>query len=256
MEAVSLSQPPGFLKLLSHPLRWQLLKILAHTDLTVQELVQLLDQPQNLVSYHLKLLRKQSILRERRSLADGRMIYYSLDLDQVRVLYAASGEALHPALGPRELGEPVLPRRPVRVLFLCTHNSARSQMAEAILRARSKGQIEVFSAGTEPTRVHPLAMQVMAEMNIEFSHHRSKSLKEYLGQNFEYIITVCDRARESCPAFPGDPVRIHWSFPDPAGVEGSESERLRAFRETAIQLNTRINYLLISIQRNQASNPA
>jgi protein-tyrosine-phosphatase len=237
-------------------LRWQLLKILAHTDLPVQELVLLLDQPQNLVSYHLSLLRKQSILRERRSLADGRMIFYSLDLDRVRVLYAASGEALHPAFGIREMPESTLPPQPVRVLFLCTHNSARSQIAEAILRARSNGQIDVFSAGTEPTQVHPLATLVMTEMNIEFSHHRAKSLHEYLGQDFNYIITVCDRAREACPVFPGDPERIHWSFPDPAEVDGPESERLRAFQETATLLNTRISYLLIHIARSQASGPA
>jgi protein-tyrosine-phosphatase/DNA-binding transcriptional ArsR family regulator len=252
MEATAtLSQPPGFLKLLSHPLRWQILKILAQTDLRVQELVQRLNQPQNLVSYHLQQLRKQHLIHEHRSIADGREIYYSLDLDQVRALYFSSGEALHPALGKGELVTPTTSSDPVRVLFLCTHNSARSQMAEAILRARSQGQIDVFSAGAEPTEVHPLAIRAMAELNIDIRDHCSKSLEEYVGQDFDYIITVCDRARESCPVFPGDPVRIHWSFPDPGEAEGTESERFRAFRETAVQLNTRIGYLLLLIHRNQ-----
>jgi len=251
MAAVALSKPPGFLKLLSHPLRWQILKILAQSDLRVQELVLLLNQPQNLVSYHLHQLRKQQVIHEHRSIADGREIYYSLDLDQVRMLYFSSGEALHPALGEKELPSPAIPRNPVRVLFICTHNSARSQMAEAILRARSQGKIDVFSAGTEPTEVHPLAIRTLAEMKIDIRDHRSKSLEEYLGQDFDYIITVCDRARESCPVFPRDPVRIHWSFPDPADAEGSESDRFRAFQETAVQLNTRIGYLLLTIHREQ-----
>ncbi|RPI24622.1 MAG: ArsR family transcriptional regulator [Chloroflexota bacterium] len=250
--ALALSRPPAFLKLLSHPLRWQILKILAGTDLKVQELVRLLNQPQNLVSYHLHQLRQQRIIHERRSIADGREIYYSIDLDQVRLLYFSSGEALHPALGERELPTPTIPNKPVRVLFLCTHNSARSQIAEAILRTRSQGKIDAFSAGTEPTEVHPLAIQAMAEMAIDIQDHRSKSLEEYIGQDFDYIITVCDRAREACPIFPGDPVRIHWSFPDPAATEGSESERYRAFRETAIQLNTRIGYLLLTLNRSEA----
>lgn len=249
--AAMVFRPSSFLKLLSHPLRWQLLQILAQTDLRVQELVGMLNQPQNLVSYHLQQLRKQHIIRERRSTADRREVYYSLDLDRVRSLFFASGEALHPALGEKKLPSQVVPKSPVRVLFLCTHNSARSQMAEAILRARSHGKIEVHSAGTEPTEVHPLAIRAMSEMSIDMQNHRSKSLNEFIGQDFDYIITVCDRARESCPVFPGDPIQIHWSFPDPAEVEGPESERYSAFRDTAVQLNTRIGYLLLTVQRNR-----
>jgi protein-tyrosine-phosphatase len=124
-------------------------------------------------------------------------------------------------------------------------------MAEAILRTHSKGQIEVFSAGTEPAEVHPMAIRVMSEMNIDLRPHQSKSLDEFIGQNFDYIITVCDRAREACPVFPGDPVRIHWSFPDPAAVVGPEHERFQAFLDTAVQLNTRITYLLLMIRRSQ-----
>ena len=245
------SQPPGFLKLLSHPIRWHLLQALAQSDLRVQELELLLRKPQNLVSYHLQQLRKGHIVHEHRSIADGRDIYYSLDLGEVRALYHASGEALHLSLGIHGLTDADLPLQPVRVLFLCTQNSARSQMAEAILRTHSKGQIEVFSAGTEPAEVHPMAIRVMSEMNIDLRPHQSKSLDEFIGQNFDYIITVCDRALEACPVFPGDPVRIHWSFPDPAAVVGPEHERFQAFLDTAVQLNTRITYLLLMIRRSQ-----
>jgi protein-tyrosine-phosphatase/DNA-binding transcriptional ArsR family regulator len=251
-QAILQSQPPGLLKLLSHPIRWRLLQALSHSDLRVQELVQQLRRPQNLVSYHLKLLRKGQIVHERRSLADARDIYYSLDVERVRDLYFASGEALHPVLDIRGRPSQDFPLQPVRVLFLCTHNSARSQMAEAILRSQSKGQLQVFSAGTQPTGVHPLAVRAMAEMDIDIQHHRSKSLVEFLDRTFEYIITVCDRAREACPVFPGDPERIHWSFPDPADVEGPERKQFHAFQETAVQLNTRITYLLLMIQREQA----
>lgn len=250
--ALALSAPPAFLKLLGHPVRWRLLQALAQSDLRVQELVHLLNKPQNLVSYHLRQLSKGRIVNERRSLADARDVYYSLDLNRVRALYLAGGEALHPGIAPHSLtssDDHLQP--PARVLFLCTQNSARSQMAEALLRSRSKGQIEVFSAGTEPAEVHPLAIRAMSEMNIDLSSHRSKSLKEFIGQEFDYIITVCDRAREACPVFPGDPVRIHWSFPDPAAAVGTERDRYQAFLDTAVQLNTRITYLLLMIQRRQ-----
>ena len=249
------SQPPDFLKLLSHPIRWHLLQALARSDLRVQELEEMLHKSQNLVSYHLQQLRKGNVVHERRSIADGRDIYYSLDLDRVRAQYLASGEALHPSLWTLEMNSTGLPLQPARVLFLCTQNSARSQMAEAILRSHSKGQIDVFSAGTEPAEVHPLAVRVMSQMNIDLRSHRSKSLEEFIGQDFDYIITVCDRAREACPVFPNDPVRIHWSFADPAAVIGEEQERFQAFLDTAVQLNTRITYLLLMIQRkprNQA----
>lgn len=129
---------------------------------------------------------------------------------------------------------------PVRVLFLCTHNSARSQMAEALLRHHGKDRFEVFSAGTEQTRVHPLAIAAMADIGIDISSQRSKHLEEYLGQDFEYVITVCDSANESCPVFPGDPQRIHWSFSDPSAATGSDAERLRAFERVRDQINMRL----------------
>jgi protein-tyrosine-phosphatase/DNA-binding transcriptional ArsR family regulator len=249
---VQTANPPHFLKMLSHDIRWQILKALSGSDLHVQELVELAGKPQNLVSYHLGQLREQGLVHERRSIADAREVYYSLDLEQVRGLYQASGEELHPAMGqpltPHYLDEHQF--SPRRVLFLCTHNSARSQMAEGLLRWRSRGQIEVFSAGNEPSQVHPLAQRAMEEMGIDIRSQTSKSLELFLGRPFDYVITVCDKARETCPIFSGDPLRIHWSFPDPAAVQGSPQTIYQAFKETALQLDTRIGYLMMVIQRS------
>lgn len=135
------------------------------------------------------------------------------------------------------------------VLFLCTHNSARSQMAEIFLRHHGRGRIATYSAGSEPSQVHPLAVQVMAESGFDIAKARSKALDEFLGQDFDYVITVCDQANESCPVFPGDPKRIHWSFPDPSAVKGSEEERLRAFRSVRDQLNMRLQTWLLAVAR-------
>jgi arsenate reductase len=117
-----------------------------------------------------------------------------------------------------------------RVLILCTGNSARSQMAEGLLRHDAGDRFEVASAGTKPSRVRPEAIAVMRELGIDIAGHRSKSVDEFAGQAFDYVLTVCDNARESCPVFPGKTVRIHRSFADPAALEGSEEERLDLFR--------------------------
>ena len=117
-----------------------------------------------------------------------------------------------------------------RVLILCTGNSARSQMAEGLLRSFGGDGFEVFSAGTKPSIVRPEAIAVMSELGIDLSGQRSKHVREFEGQAFDYVITVCDDANESCPVFPGNTQRIHWSFPDPAAIGGSETERLAAFR--------------------------
>jgi ArsR family transcriptional regulator, arsenate/arsenite/antimonite-responsive transcriptional repressor / arsenate reductase (thioredoxin) len=248
----TLGMPPPVLGLLAHQLRWQILAALARSDQRVSELVRTLGQPINLVSYHLKRLRRQHLVVEHRSSADSRAIYYSLDLDRLRALYMASGEALHPALGhaasQARAGKATRAARPVRILFLCTHNSARSQMAEGLMRHLGGKRVEVFSAGNEPSAVRPEAIQAMADLGIDISRQRSKHLNEYLGQSFDYIITVCDNARESCPLFPGDPERIHWSFPDPSGVRGAAARR-RAFDQTTHQLQIRTQHLLTLIDR-------
>ena len=117
-----------------------------------------------------------------------------------------------------------------RVLILCTGNSARSQMAEGLLRHLGGGRFEVESAGTRPGYVRPEAVEVMREVGIDISGHRSKSVEEFAGQEFDAVITVCDNARESCPVFPGRTERVHWSFDDPAAAEGDEATRLAVFR--------------------------
>jgi len=128
------------------------------------------------------------------------------------------------------------------VLFLCTGNSARSQMAEAILRHLSQNRIEVASAGTAPqAEIHPMARQaVRTLLNLDMAGQHPKLLDQFLGRDFDYVITVCDRAAESCPIFPGDPARIHWSYEDPAAVIGTEEEQQRAFDTTAKQMLARM----------------
>lgn len=132
-----------------------------------------------------------------------------------------------------------------RVLFLCTHNSARSQMAEGLLRNMAGDQFGVFSAGTERTRVQPLATEAMREVGIDISGHRSKTLDEFTGESFDYVITVCDRANESCPIFPGAMERIHWSFDDPTAVTGTDEQKLRAFRSVRDAIQQRLRMFLI-----------
>ena len=123
-----------------------------------------------------------------------------------------------------------------RVLILCTGNSARSQMAEGLLRHDSGDRFEVFSAGTKPSFVRPEAIAVMRELGIDISGHRSKGVDEFAGQQFDYVLTVCDNAKESCPIFPGQTVRIHRSFEDPAEAQGSPDERLAIFRRVRDEL--------------------
>ncbi len=246
-------EPPDFLKLLAHDLRWKLIIALVRSDHRVQELVSLLNQPANLVSYHLKQLRGQRLVTERRSAADARDVYYRINLEQLRDLYIMAGAALHPALietesKPSEQAQYRIDM-PTRVLFLCTHNSARSQMAEGILRNFSGSTVDVVSAGSNPTGVHSYAVSALAKLSIDIHQQQSKHIDQYHGQSFDYIITVCDRVREACPIFPDDPERIHWSFPDPAAID--EPARYAAFEQTAQELVTRIRFLLTMIEHKK-----
>jgi arsenate reductase len=134
-----------------------------------------------------------------------------------------------------------------RVLFLCTHNSARSQMAEGLLRDLAGDRFEAMSAGTEATRVRPLAVRVMEEIGVDISHQESKTLDRYLGEPFAYVITVCDDANEACPFFPGAANRLHWSFEDPSKAEGTEDERLAVFRSVRDRIRERIEDELVAI---------
>jgi arsenate reductase (thioredoxin) len=126
------------------------------------------------------------------------------------------------------------------VLFLCTGNSCRSQMAEGFLRHHGGHNFEVHSAGTNPTTLNPLAVKVMSEAGIDISRHESKNASQYTGNEFTYVITVCDHAKESCPIFPGNSIRLHWPFDDPADATGSEEERLPVFRRVRDEIDERI----------------
>jgi arsenate reductase len=129
---------------------------------------------------------------------------------------------------------------PIRVLFVCTHNSARSQLAEALLGRLGGGDFEVHSAGTEATRVNPYAIRVLAEQGIDWTGATSKTIDGFLGQRFDHVITVCDRARETCPYFPGSTSTLHWGLDDPSEVQGTDEERLEAFRHTAVEVSARL----------------
>jgi arsenate reductase (thioredoxin) len=134
-----------------------------------------------------------------------------------------------------------------RVLFLCTHNSSRSQMAEGLLQARGGHRYAAFSAGTHPRTVHPLAIRAMAELGIDISEragHSAKSLNAFQGQIFDLVVTVCDDAAEECPFFPGARRQEHWGFPDPSAVAGTEAERLEAFRQVRDAISVRIDQFL------------
>jgi protein-tyrosine-phosphatase/DNA-binding transcriptional ArsR family regulator len=249
---------PGFLQLAGHPLRWRLLRELARSDRQVHELTSLLGQPQSLVSYHLAKLRSGKLVTVRRSAADGRDAYYSADLARFAGLLADAGPALHPGLQLRSppggtaawQGPPA-----ARALFLCTGNSARSQMAEVLAQERSGGRVAAFSAGSRPKPLHPNAVRVMAEHGIDLAGRQSKHLSVFAADHFDYVITLCDRVREVCPEFPGHPEHIHWSIPDPAASGGSDEAIYAAFRHTAAELETRIGFLLAAISAAPPQSP-
>ena len=139
-----------------------------------------------------------------------------------------------------------------RVLILCTGNSARSQMAEGLLRHDAGDRFEAFSAGVEPSYVRPLAIEAMREVGIDISRQRSKSVDEFLGEEFAYVITVCDNANERCPVFPGTTKRIHWSFEDPAAAAGNEAAQLNAFRRVRDQIRQRLQQWSSELNRQDA----
>jgi len=131
-----------------------------------------------------------------------------------------------------------------KVLFVCTHNASRSQMAEGFLRHLGGGAFDVYSAGTEPGKLHPLAVEAMAEIGVDISGQRAKSVDDFVQERFDYVITVCDDAKEACPFFPNAANRFHWSFPDPSAAEGTHKERLAVFRQVRDGIRTRVEDLL------------
>jgi len=239
---------PEFLHLAGHPLRWRLLGELARSDRLVNELTGLVGEPQNLVSYHLGRLRDARLVSARRSSADRRDAYYTIDLARVGDLLSATGGALHPGLRLAPPTRTSVGAGTATVLFLCTGNSARSQMAEALARARSGGAVEAYSAGSRPKPLHPNAVRVMREEHgIDLSGYASKHLDVFARRRFDCVISLCDRVREVCPEFPGRPETIHWSIPDPAAGQPNDDASYPAFRQTAAELDTRIGFLLAAL---------
>jgi protein-tyrosine-phosphatase/DNA-binding transcriptional ArsR family regulator len=244
-----------FLRLTGDPVRWQLLRELACSDRRVQELTGLVGRPQNVVSYHLGQLRSAGLVSARRSSADGRDAYYRVDLPELGRRLAETGRAVHPGLrltAGMAVGMAVAAAEPsaapvARLLFLCTGNSARSQIAEALAVARSQGRVEAASAGSHPKPVHANAVRVMRERGVDVGSCRSKHLSLFAVQQFDYVITLCDKVREACPEFPGHPGYIHWSTPDPAAPGDDDEATLPAFRELAAEVETRVAYLLASL---------
>ncbi|MGN6169184.1 MAG: ArsR family transcriptional regulator [Solirubrobacteraceae bacterium] len=243
----SVALPPRFLRLAGHPVRWRLLSELAYSDLRVSELCGRVAVAQSLVSYHLGRLRAERVVFSRRSQADGRDSYYALDLQRCAELLAGAGHTLHPGLrltrDHASVADFRMDRR-VRVLFLCTGNSARSQIAEALVRSLTDGAVEAYSAGSYPKPLHPNAVRVMRERGIDIAGRRSKHLSEFSRRRIDRVITLCDRVREVCPEFPGHPALVHWSIPDPAREGRSDDDSYPAFERTADELGTRIPFLL------------
>jgi protein-tyrosine-phosphatase len=241
--------PPEILALLSDPLRWQLVVELGRSDRRVAELVELVGKPQNLVSYHLGELRSAGIVSARRSSADGRDVYYRADLVHCRNSLGEAGRSLHPGLwlAPAPLGVSASRRARPRVLFVCSGNSARSQIAEALLEHRSGGAVDARSAGSHPKPLHPNAVRVMTERGVDISGHPTKSLSRFARSKFNRVITLCDKVREVCPEFPGPPLVAHWSIADPAASGGSDAATYPAFEGVADEIETRVELLLADL---------
>ncbi len=240
------TDPPAFVRLASHPLRWRLLTALAGSDHRVRELVTLVGQPQNLVSYHLRLLRGGGLVTATRSSFDGRDSYYHLELDRCADAMAATGAALHPALHPGAAA-PSVGRRRIAVLFVCTGNSARSPIAEALLCHHTGGRVRTTSAGTRPkAQLHPDTARVLREaFGIDVSDQRPRPLATVVRRRFDHVITLCDKAREACPEFDHHPRRAHWSIPDPTAETDD-----RRFHHTAAEIDARVRRLVPALTAN------
>src|SRR3954454_66678 len=217
-------------------------------DRRVRELCVGSGERQSLVSYHLSRLRQAGLVSARRSSADGRDTYYLLDLERCRELLFDAGRALHPGLvaaATRPAAQHGV--KDADVLFLCTGNSARSQIAQTVAARLSGGTLRAASAGIAPKPLHPNALRIMRARGLPVGGLRPKHLSEFTDRRFDYVITLCDRVREVCPEFPGDAQRLHWSIPDPARAPGSEEQTLAAFERVADELTVRIGFLLDAI---------
>jgi protein-tyrosine-phosphatase/DNA-binding transcriptional ArsR family regulator len=240
---------PPVLSVVAEPIRWELLGELARSDRRVGELTRLLGRPQNLVSYHLGELRKTGIVCSRRSSADRRDVYYRADLLRFLDLLSESSSSIHPALLVARRPPVHAPKRgrQPRVLFLCTGNSARSQIAEALIEARSDHAISARSAGSHPKPLHPNAVRVMADRGIDIAGNATKPLTRFTHSRFDRVITLCDKVREVCPDFPGVPEAVHWSMGDPAAEGDTDQATLPAFERVADELEERIDLLITEL---------
>lgn len=240
---------PPFLALASHPIRWRLLQALTSSDRTVAELTATIGEPQNLVSYHLALLRHGGFVSARRSSADRRDRYYAIDLQRCRRHLDDMAGALHPALvsGRSAVGDPGLDVRP-RVLFVCTGNSARSQMAEALLGEATGGRADVASAGSHPKPLHPMAVRAMRRRGIDIGSKHSKHLDEFRSQPFDRVITLCDRVRRhvddmGLQALGWDRLD-HWSMANPADPDPGNGADDEPFERAATEIEMRVGFLV------------
>ena len=251
-------QPPEILGLLSDPLRWQLVGELSRSDRRVGELVQLVGKPSNLVSYHLAELRRAGVVSARRSSADGRDVYYRVELIRCLDLLREAGRSLHPGLSLAPPPSSHVAPRPTRarLLFLCTGNSARSQIAEALVEHISVGTVQARSAGSHPKPLHPNTVRVMAERGIDIAGRPTKSLTRFSRNRFDRVITLCDKVREVCPEFPGSPMVAHWSIADPAAEGASDEATYPAFQHVADEIETRVALLLADLRPDSATERA
>lgn len=229
------------LALLAEPVRRELVVALGRSDHRVGELVDLVARPQNLVSYHLGELRRAGVVTARRSSADGRDVYYSADPIRCGELLADAAAALHPALGRHPAS--ARPRRRARVLFLCTGNSARSQIAAALAEHRACGRIVAHSAGSHPKPLHPEAVRVMADRGIDIAGRSTTPLTRFSRSRFDRVVTLCDKVREICPEFPGRPTAVHWSISDPTTAH----DLTAAFDRTAADIERRVGLLVTEL---------
>ena len=250
MAATNRAAVPPLMRMASHPLRWALLSELAASDQRVRELAAAVDEPQNLISYHLRLLRSAGLIDARRSSFDGRDSYYRLNLTSCARAFGEAAAALHPALAPATPTKPTARPAVRSVLFLCTGNSARSPMAAALLEKKGQGRIRAASAGSHPkSSVHRNAVRVMREMyDIDLGGGRPQPLTAVHRRRFDQVITLCDKVREYARDH-GLATTMHWSVPDSSIAANSDRNSYPEFRRVASELNSRIDFLLPVLAR-------
>ena len=241
--------------LFGNELRWRLARQLSKSDLKVGELTSSAGEAQNLVSYHLRILREAGLVRERRSSADGRDVYYSLERSAVTAALLGALAAINPAAELAASGAAEAPAggRLASVLFLCTGNSARSQIAEAILRELGGRHVTVRSAGTDPVGVHPQVFEVLESRGVQVGDLRSKSVAEFAEQVFDYVVTLCDIARSEPIALAGKPRLAHWSIPDPVATRGGGAAVARAFERVANEIEMRVGDFYADLRTGKAA---